>query len=579
MTTTRAAVLIGVNKAGKLPKLMDAVAGAKRMAKWAKAQKFDTCVVITDEDDPVDIKSIKNAIRDIIDDGPPDQLIVYFAGHGVNNGYAEYWLLSDAPADLNEAVNVNGSAEVAHAGKIPHVVFISDACRTAADGIQAQKVQGSIIFPSNPFPGLDRHVDRFWACLLGDPANEVRDPAISASEYRAIYTEVLLDALSGREPEVIEPAGGYVRPRPLKAFLHDEMPSRVAAFTLKTKLIQEPDARITSDDDAWVSMIADGGPVATRGTGRDFIGLGATTPAPEQATRDLLRAAAFGNENLYQDQKTGLAATGRVRERKLVDAVERGLADFIGPERFETRCGIKLRGARIVDALATHGNPQRLSPETVRMENVPAPGANVLVTFEGGHGTIVPVLPNFIAALTVEDGVLVDIAYEPSANSGRWPQYEQQARELRKLRAIAAASTKSGVFRLNTDDNHAVARGMRYAEGIDPTFALYAAYAYLDLDRRMRIREMRDFMRNDLGTLLFDIAMLTGDLDRRSVSGPEVFPIFPLLAQGWALLDAHDITIPERGALQGTLLPSVWTLFNADGVLALRQLMMSGRIW
>jgi len=73
--------------------------------------------------------------------------------------------------------------------------------------------------------------------------------------------------------------------------------------------------------------------------------------------------------------------------------------------------------------------------------------------------------------------------------------------------------------------------------------------------------------------------MLAGDLDRRSVSGSQVFPIFPLLAQGWALLDAHDIAIPSRRALQGTLLPSVWTLFNADGVLALRQLMTSGGIW
>jgi len=73
--------------------------------------------------------------------------------------------------------------------------------------------------------------------------------------------------------------------------------------------------------------------------------------------------------------------------------------------------------------------------------------------------------------------------------------------------------------------------------------------------------------------------LLAGDLDRRSVSGSQVFPIFPLLAQGWALLDAHDIAIPSRRALQGTLLPSVWTLFNADGVLALRQLMTSGGIW
>ncbi len=150
MTPTRAAVLIGVDRAGALPQLKDAAAGALRMKAWAEAQKFDACVAVTDKTTPVDVRTIKAAIREIIDDGPPDQLIIYFAGHGVNLGYSEYWLLSDAPADPNEAINVNGSAELAHRGKIPHVVFISDACRTAAEGIQAQSVLGSVIFPTTP---------------------------------------------------------------------------------------------------------------------------------------------------------------------------------------------------------------------------------------------------------------------------------------------------------------------------------------------------------------------------------------------------------------------------------------------
>ena len=53
---------------------------------------------------------IYDAIKEIIDGPGADQLILYFAGHGVNIRYGELWLLSDAPNDTQAAVNVSGSA-------------------------------------------------------------------------------------------------------------------------------------------------------------------------------------------------------------------------------------------------------------------------------------------------------------------------------------------------------------------------------------------------------------------------------------------------------------------------------------
>ena len=148
-----------------------------------------------------------------------EQLIVYFSGHGINSGLFEQWLLSRAPVDPNAAVNVKGSEFGARFCGIEHVVFISDACRTAADsGIQAQRVAGGDIFPNATPGGPEKAVDQFFATQVGDPAFEVQTVAESTKRYCAAYSTVLLKALRGETAEVIEAdAGrGLVRPRPLK---------------------------------------------------------------------------------------------------------------------------------------------------------------------------------------------------------------------------------------------------------------------------------------------------------------------------------------------------------------------------
>ncbi|MCU7812869.1 MAG: caspase family protein, partial [Candidatus Thiodiazotropha sp. (ex Notomyrtea botanica)] len=152
----RAAVVIGVDKTGGLPKLNDAAKGARRFAKWARAQGVDPVKVITDQRAKVTIGKVKDAVKNIVNKGNVEQLLVYFAGHGVNIRYSEYWLLSDAPDDPDEAVNVRGSALLAAYCGIPHVILISDACRTAADGIQAQFVTGGQIFPNEGGGGLEQ---------------------------------------------------------------------------------------------------------------------------------------------------------------------------------------------------------------------------------------------------------------------------------------------------------------------------------------------------------------------------------------------------------------------------------------
>jgi hypothetical protein len=176
------------------------------MEEWAVAQGVSSVDVFTDENGgAVDVGAVKTAIKTIVDSGTVEQLVIYFAGHGVNNGYREYWLLSDAPADTQAAVNVSASETLARYSGIPHVVFISDACRTAAQGIRAQAVGGSEVFLNEGGAGdLEQPVDQFFACTLGRAAHEIADPATTTKEYTALYTQTLLDALLGKRTDVLE---------------------------------------------------------------------------------------------------------------------------------------------------------------------------------------------------------------------------------------------------------------------------------------------------------------------------------------------------------------------------------------
>jgi hypothetical protein len=452
---TRAAIIIGVDRAGDLPVLKDAAAGARRFEQWVLKQNFTAAKVITDENGgAVDITQIKRAIRDIVDIGTTEQLIVYFAGHGVNIHYGEYWLLSDAPRDANAAVNVKGSEELARYAGIPHVLFVSDACRTAAQGIQAQGISGSEIFPNDANADTEKPVDQFFACTLGRPALEIPDKDRTAREFKALYTAALLDGLHGALPLELEwkteegAPVAYVHPRPLRDYLHDEVLRRLASLDLATKAIQIPDARIASDPPAWIARLTGLAPPAAppppppSGPDRSF-------PTPSSLSMALVQAAlkANGPDLVPQVEKViGRLAPEEPIVRSVFDTEAmaspatlsildtfRLTAKPVGPMRQETRCGFKVRGAKILEAfsLLAKLKPFERPGELVQVDSIDPPGASVLLVFDSVAGAVVPAIPEFLATLTVADGELVDVAYEPSDNSGRWSEFQPRADEIR----------------------------------------------------------------------------------------------------------------------------------------------------
>lgn len=255
---TRAALFIGVKQTGDLPVLRDAVESAKRLRQEWGSNQLQPAELITDENGPVTADMVQSAVERLLQPGNVEQFFVYFAGHGVNIRKNEYWLLTDAPRRTQAAVNVSGSEYLARYCGVPHVVFISDACRTAADTINAQNVSGTDIFPNEALTDTERPVDLFYACCLGRPAHEVRDLAAASGKFKGVYTAVLRRALCFEEPSIIDwsPEGseeiGYVRPRKLRDFLKKAVPLELDASGVGRTVVQVPDAHISSDPEAWL---------------------------------------------------------------------------------------------------------------------------------------------------------------------------------------------------------------------------------------------------------------------------------------------------------------------------------------
>jgi Caspase domain len=588
----RAAVLIGVEKTGGLPRLRDAVRGARLMKTWADAQGIDKVHLFTDEQEPVTVDAVKRAIRGLVDAGNIGQLLVYFAGHGVNLQRQELWLLSDAPDDSNAAFNVATSAALAATCGIGHVVLVSDACRTAPEGIQAQSVRGSELFPNREADASP--VDQFYACQQGKSSHEVRDPTVTSAEFQAIYTHELVPALLGREPQVVSWTGdgaarrGHVHLRPLRDHLAGAVAARLDALSLQTRVIQSPTATISSDPPAWISELsaAPGGPV---GGGLGF-GIARRRPvpprppasAPDQEAsrllRDVMRPQSAGNASA-----PGAAGSAQAGATLMEAEIER-IARAFGPGSHETQCGFKLRGARAVRAASARAGVDfdtEMPGQDLRVDLRGAAHAQVLIELDSGAGVLLPALAQHLCALTFDDeGELVDVAWEPSENGSRWGDYRHRALEIRRLRAIASAAMAQGVFRLERDDAQAMAQRMQLAKGIDPALGLYTGYAYHDLQRRDLIQTMAAHMARDLGAPLFDVALLSRRLDRLAVGAARTPPVLgsqPLLSQGWALLRAFEVKLPRAmAALEALRLPSLWTQFNPEGVARIRQAIAAG---
>lgn len=576
----RAVLLIGVSQAGGLGKLKAVESSIDKMAAWAKRQGIPDDQIIRRTDAgglKVTVADLFKDIKALADRDTIEQLIVYFSGHGVVNNRQEYWLLSDAPVNAAAAVNIEGNVSLARAGAFEHVVFLSDACRTPTQGVQYGRIIGSDIFPNIEDADLERSVDIFFATSLGAPALEVQQSE-QGQQYQAIFTEALLDALNGKIPEAIR--DGRVRPRPLKKALPKKVWDKLKASGLSLSTSQTPDARITSEDEAWLASLPP--PVAATATPPDIDEISATPPdagAP-LSSREVARVAveaalsgdSYGRAVITDAEIKTLTGRGISRNATMMlKSMARGVGDRL-PQPLPEKPGFQIHGRGVTRVTCTEGEAhldQKGDAITVSIDTEKHQ-SQALIEFDDGSGVLLPVIAGFVGVLRLHERGLDEVWYEPAKASDA----SLSRVELDYLRQAIIKASSLGVFALESDDADALAVRMQNLKFQDPALAVYAAYAYHDIGQLSRIAQMQGYLQDHLHVRLYDLALLSRGLLKNASLADTVVPALPMLSQGWALTGALSGRIPaELDGLRQQLRPSLWSLYSPEGVQAIRAWM------
>ena len=129
------------------------------------------------------------------------------------------------------------------------------------------------------------------------------------------------------------------------------------------------------------------------------------------------------------------------------------------------------------------------------------------------------------------------------------------------------------LFRLDRENVDAFAARLLATRLYDPMTALHAAYAYHDLQRDDLLRDLIYGVVSTMDFVPFDVALLAGSLRARRAP---ILPVVPMLARGWALLDALGARLPRAVTdLRRHLVPGLWTQFTAAGADRVRAVLES----
>ncbi|OUL96277.1 caspase family protein [Paraburkholderia hospita] len=579
--TRRAAVIIGVDQPVGLPRLRAARTGARTVADWLQGEGFDVKLFV-DGENPVKASDIVAAITDFVNRGTLEQLVVYFAGHGFISGtLSEFWLLSGAPENPNEAISLAESCANAELSGIPNVVFISDACRSRADSLAAERVHGTVVFPSRmSSPNANSEVDQFLATRIGAAAYEV-SVIESSSAFEGIYTACFLDAYKHPYSTMVQTVDGksVVPNRRLKSYLAQEVPKRAQARSIR--LDQRPDSKVYSDEPTYIAHVS--------GSGRTT----ANPPAPtvsDVATSAIWSQPASGVQQRYSVQQLNAIAKNSGFESARNSIVQaRGL-----PGKLSTRSGFAISGQKLEAVVAQPGIIVKFANSTgngrptafVEVDLHGTPAASLALRFSGGSGTVLAALDGFIGNVVIDGGNVSNVSYVPSRQNPLRSAYESEADRLEQLHAEVATAARFGVFRIEGPRDARqraaaqLADRIRLLKGIDPTLGLYAAYAYADAGLMNKVASVHAFMRDDLHVDLFDVAMLAGKLSgRRFDNTNNPVPICPMLSQGWGLLRVKDIRLPEGiVAAREHLRVSLWATFDSQGMQMVERVVRAGSL-
>lgn len=583
----KALVAIGVGKTnGSFPKLKGAVQDARAFHAWGEAQGF-VCKLFVDEGrKKVRVADIFEAIDEFARSGVYSQIVVYFSGHGILKAPdCELWLMSGAPNNPNEAINVHGSITNARGSGIEHVVFVSDACRSLPSDLREASMHGQDLFAiiryADPLP----EVDVFYATLPGNVALEVA-PDASSQRDRGLLTQCLLNALEGNVPEVIHPldldgvASQVVPCRPLKAWLTAAVP--LAAEAISLRLQQMPDSRIESGASKYLSRLADLAAPAKLRTTTVTQAYGPSTGAAYAPVDGL------GPRRLVPSRMGARTPEQRATPRQTASWPGRPFADSIARERSiativnasasqRMTTGLLVKGAVLrsvvrsdgIAELASDGRDSWVDFDAGAVARDPLVRAEaVAIRFADGTGTVLAVIDGYIATVVMAEGRVATVNYTPGSGSRNHAEYVLFAAELETRRAAVAVDAGNGTFSVNSTGASGLADYIRFLKRVDPTLGIYACYAYARAGQFHEVVDIHRIMKSEPEPAPFDVVMLaTQFTDSEFPAAP---PGMPMLTQGWMSMGRFEQLLPEALArARQFMLPSLWASFSPEGMAVL----------
>lgn len=573
---TRAAIVIGVDDCKTLPRLSAAASGASSFGRWLSDEGFQVQEFTDSGDLPVRIQTIKDATRKLLEYGSLRQLLIYFSGHGFRVGTSEFWMLTDAIADPDECVALAPTLDMAQYCGVPNVFIVSDACRSTSASLQVNQLHGGSLL-RNMQARRKSAIDRFYATRTGLAAYEL-PVSESSNAYDGIFTKVFLEAFVNTHQSLTTTVGttAVVENRKLAEFLEHEVEKRVESRTIQ--YTQRPDCDCLSVPPTYI------GRVQVRHGVQAGVAPGPAQPSVKDVARAELEDIGLWRTRspAIQYSRAQLDAVSQASNfRAQTDSIRRISTETNdAPILFETQTGFVVFGSSVSRIRATNSAsyPELLErgdgegrPAVLRLR--PHSGS-VLIEFPSGRSTVLAALPGFIGRVKASGGVVEDVAYLPSRNTPRWINDPEAMEDIHALHATVAAAVGQGVFRLegNEADRNAQASEImarvRPGKGVDPTLALYCAYAFADSGLRDHLKRLAGILRSDLGDLPFDIAMLSGQLSGKEVglAGP-CFPLCPMLTTGWSYLDVRDVkTLTDVQKASRYLYPeAIWTTFLPAG--------------
>ncbi len=190
----KACLAIGVGDAPPLAYLGGAVNGAEALGAWARQAGYVT-TVLTDKTEPVRLADIETALENLLPDNElTERLLISFAGHGLQRGMEDLWLLSQWLSE-NEAISVAAMRHFLERYNLRQLVIVSDACRKAAATPETATLTAH--------PGLRRgriaahrlHTDMLRATSSYTAAFMLRGRTEAGD--RCLFSTLIFEALSG----------------------------------------------------------------------------------------------------------------------------------------------------------------------------------------------------------------------------------------------------------------------------------------------------------------------------------------------------------------------------------------------